>query len=1150
MKKALSFFLAFLMVLSIVSFTVSAATFSMTKSGSAVTIDGSTFYQKYSITSGVNGNTVTGYALEFKPSDGYIPMAFAGKAGGAAVLGTQASTASSTYGYDVAGVINGSFFSMDTQGYGNYGTLVDYVISNGRIQSAHVGDNASVVAFGTDGSMNIVNSLIEYKVYANGTEVPGGLYYINKTSGTKSTANWSYGVYYFDSSCGTQTMINTSLSGYHVLCDKQDNTDLIVGGTLKGKVVSVTQKSANTTIGSNQFVLYMRSDATNISYLKNLKAGDPVDITANETVASSKAIIEKANSVIENVGWLIQNGEDQTLTHSTIGTHSVTYKAYWTAMGVKSNGSYVFLTTGQITLKDVAKALLQLGCVNAVRLDGGGSTAMYVKNSGYLMNQGRSVADCMMVVKKSSMTNSTLTTALRSALTTAKGMLANKYDASLQAVVTEAENYLNNNSVYVSGDVRRLTMKLKDFFPSKKTLQEAITASESIKASEYGEAVLSKIFDSYKYAVSVNENLYASNAEITKAISDLNYYTGLKGNVELTLSRGSSYTVSGATNYTNFEGALVDDGKRLTDGVKGGTDGSGSTYSAWSGTPTVIVDLGSVQSVDKVKGYFAAMSSWGIAAPGSMAVSVSTDGNSYTSAGSVSSTSKVEIARKGGDTDWISYSYTLTLSALVKARYVKIVPNATGNFVWMSEAEVIANVKKANDIIYVTGVNKKILSDSSSVFTPEAGILKIDNANVRWSYNIFLKWSPANNAYVVTSTAQGSGSDLEAPLKSDELVIGVHAATDVGGSNRELAQAQALAGNKLLLYGIDLNSGKSYPGAYIRFVSSEFAADAAVTNSEVKYNTGLVSKYSVYTVSGSGTGLIVTEGQYPCTYNANLTDGKYVEASSYSANDWFSISTKESTYGGANAPGGKCDITLDLGAVYAGVYKTRVHMLNIPNATDGVGAPAKLQIYLSSDNKNFTLATEITQFTTGDKAVWQELTFSNTPARFVRFSFTAKASHTFINELEVYNGEVTAFLTVTGSKLNIDLGSSLLKNVSPSTTVALLKEQFINSGNMTIKDLNGNTLSSTALIGTGCTVSDVDNTGKTVTITVLIMADIDGDGKTTATDYTIVKAMFQKKVEVTGVFAKAAEVTGDGRMTVSDYILIKRQVSGTYDLYK
>ena len=204
------------------------------------------------------------------------------------------------------------------------------------------------------------------------------------------------------------------------MCRKINGTDLAVGETLVAEVVQVksgtyaTKFESDSYNVSENFVLSTPSWSSYAGYLSGLSVGDTVEISVEETIASSKTIMENASSVITNVGCLVKDGVDMTAYYSYIGEHSVTGTyARWTAFGQKADGTYVFFTseggdTGDasqsLTLKDVASAMMNLGCVNVIRLDGGGSTAMYVSdtgygNPGYVMSHSRAVADCLMIVK-------------------------------------------------------------------------------------------------------------------------------------------------------------------------------------------------------------------------------------------------------------------------------------------------------------------------------------------------------------------------------------------------------------------------------------------------------------------------------------------------------------------------------------------------------------------------------------------------------------------------------------------------------------------------------------------------------------------------------------------------------------------------------
>ena len=410
-KKIIALAMATMLVVSLYRPVEASAYASMTYNSGYSVVTGVN-YSNYTVYGSVSGHSETATVLEFNPNDGYIPMAFAANAGSTDVLSTQYSTAVSKYGYEVAGVINGSYFDMET------GTMTGMLISGGKISCADIGytygNLTNVVAFGYDGSMNIVDSQLAYNLYINGSLVPDALRFVNKH---QSSDGWrTDAIYYYDTSCGNYA--DTSTYGYEVICKKVNGTDLSVGETMKAEVIQIngyttsSQLDNNSNIKSDNFVLSTPSGSSYISYLTGLSVGDTVEISVEETVAASKEIIENAGSVITNVGTLVKDGVDLTASTSTIGEHSVTGTyARWTAFGQKADGTYVFFTseggdTGvtsrSLTLRDVAAAMINLGCVNVIRMDGGGSTAMYVKGSGYVMSSSRSVADCILIVKNNS----------------------------------------------------------------------------------------------------------------------------------------------------------------------------------------------------------------------------------------------------------------------------------------------------------------------------------------------------------------------------------------------------------------------------------------------------------------------------------------------------------------------------------------------------------------------------------------------------------------------------------------------------------------------------------------------------------------------------------------------------------------------------
>ena len=140
-----------------------------------------------------------------------------------------------------------------------------------------------------------------------------------------------------------------------------------------GKVISITKERSP--IPLNGFVLV--GPATNLS---SLKINDKVELDVKTLPAW-----EKVNHIISGGPYLVKDGQvfvdiqEQKLL--AIGGRNPR-----TAIGYTKDNRFIIITADGregssigMTLKELAQYMLQLGCVNAMNLDGGGSTVMYVK---------------------------------------------------------------------------------------------------------------------------------------------------------------------------------------------------------------------------------------------------------------------------------------------------------------------------------------------------------------------------------------------------------------------------------------------------------------------------------------------------------------------------------------------------------------------------------------------------------------------------------------------------------------------------------------------------------------------------------------------------------------------------------------------------
>lgn len=705
-SRVLCAVLSLLMVLSVCSaLSVSAATFSATKVSGHVVTPGVEF-SKFSIQS-VNGNKVSGAGLTFDPGE-YLFLAFGGAAGTSLTVDGHYKKAVAM-GYEVVGAINGSFCSM---GSDTWGTLNEFLVSNGVMISGVNDDSAAM--FGTTSSgelVDIPSSRIRYTMTFNG-EQAGTLYGINRNPSNKKAESWSTQYYYFDEYCG-KAMTYDFCPGYEILCEKQNGTEVVIDGTLEGKVLSVKENSYGTKPEKGQFLLFVRANSPYATEAAALKAGDAVEITATEMVPEAKGITSQMTSMIANIGYLVKDGVNlvEQASFNSTDPHGNTYKSSWTAVGITEEGKWLFFTTdgynSGANMKDVAQAMVeQYGCKTVIRMDGGGSVQMYLSNTGngsagYAMNYSanesyhRPVGDCILVVRRTgAASDADLKTKLQ-ALTDASASKTGAYtDAVAQARAVLAQEKAT------TADFRRAYMTLNRVSLNYSKLDEVLAAAKNADIAVYAPTSWKRLEAAIAAgeAAKKNGNLTVTElADVVKQVTDALAATGdLKENVAL----GCSYTVS-----LNANAGYPDTNKtELTDGdLASATDGHSPGWSGYNNpsNPVVTVDLGStVKGLREFNVHALSIYSWGIVYPSKVVVHVSNDNKTFTKVG--------EVAPSLGKDEGGAYDFTVKLDEDVSARYVRFSITGGGAFTFISEVEAIRYEAVRGDVIMgdVTGDTK------------------------------------------------------------------------------------------------------------------------------------------------------------------------------------------------------------------------------------------------------------------------------------------------------------------------------------------------------------------------------------------------------------------------------------------------------------
>lgn len=263
-------------------------------------------------------------------------------------------------GLAVIGGINGDFYNLTT------GVPIGAVVEDGRLVSSN-NKGWFGIGFKADGTAVIGTPDIDIKGQVNGNNF--AITAFNK-------AQTEYGPYLYSRDYADNT--KTTAPSLEIVMSLSLGVPAI-GKAVTAIVTEVRTNAMATPIGENQLVLSVRNGMSGYATLSQVKPGDEMVILFDDPTG-------QWNDVQQVVGGdkiLIQNGK------ITSGLATKDYNPY-SAIGVKANGEVVlYQVDGRITAskgassQEIAQFLYDLGCVHALKLDGGGSSAMISRTPGY-----------------------------------------------------------------------------------------------------------------------------------------------------------------------------------------------------------------------------------------------------------------------------------------------------------------------------------------------------------------------------------------------------------------------------------------------------------------------------------------------------------------------------------------------------------------------------------------------------------------------------------------------------------------------------------------------------------------------------------------------------------------------------------------------
>ena len=130
---------------------------------------------------------------------------------------------------------------------------------------------------------------------------------------------------------------------------------------------------------------------------------------------------------------------------------------------------------------------------------------------------------------------------------------------------------------------------------------------------------------------------------------------------------------------------------------------------------------------------------------------------------------------------------------------------------------------------------------------------------------------------------------------------------------------------------------------------------------------------------------------------------------------------------------------------------------------------------------------------------------------------------------------------------NYEYGDMYLNKITPYTTVAELVANCDTNGEMIVLDSNGDEVSADKYVGTGMTIKTTGY-GEEFVLTAVVMGDLDGNGKLSVTDLSVMNHVIVRTQTLQGAFFEAADLDDSNRITATDLSTINQALVRTIEL--
>ena len=287
-------------------------------------------------------------------------------------LGATDTFASIAASSGAAVVVNGNFF----EAYNDSKFPIGHVMVNGEFLYGVSG----LTSFGFTDSGEVAVGRPGVFFYVEGSGYSWACYECNSRSQTASNS-----------------VLYTPAYGQSVAFTGSGTATVVSGG-----VIQSTQSVApgsSLAIPRDGYVMFFGTGFTSTNYYRAPKAGTAVTVTPRLQGAGDFPV-DRVVSMVSGGPRLVENGQMCTTLEPGFQearfTTSVTPR---TAIGKLTNGKLVIVSTGAASIQQMRELMLHLGCVEAVNLDGGASTALAYQGK-VVRAPGRQLTATLQVVVK------------------------------------------------------------------------------------------------------------------------------------------------------------------------------------------------------------------------------------------------------------------------------------------------------------------------------------------------------------------------------------------------------------------------------------------------------------------------------------------------------------------------------------------------------------------------------------------------------------------------------------------------------------------------------------------------------------------------------------------------------------------------------